>query len=420
MYVRHITDHVLAALQDTPVVVLHGARQTGKSTLAREIASGPHAAAYLTMDRAGIQAAAKSDPEGFLAQYGGPVVLDEIQRVPELLLAIKAEVDRNRRPGRYLLTGSAHVLQLPKLADSLAGRMEVHTLRPLSQGELGGVREGFVDALFRSESPVWPNDLGDDAASSRSLLARRILTGGYPEAVARTSPARRRQWFEAYLSAVLMRDVKDLANIAGLSDMPKLMAAVAGRAGGLLNYADLARDVGLNSVTTRRYLTLLQTTFIVQAVQPWFANRIKRVVKSEKLYLSDSGLLAHLLDVTDESFMTNSKVAGTLLENFVAGELMKQISWSQIHPTLWHFRDHQNHEVDFVLEAPGGKAIVGVEVKASATPGKSDFRGLRLLAEKLEGRFHRGILLYTGREAIPFGRNLFAVPVSALWRVAEG
>lgn len=418
MYPRHVTPGLIAALKDTPVVVLHGARQTGKSTLARHLASKAYPARYLTLDQAGVLAAAKTDPEGFLAEIESPIILDEIQRAPELLLAIKATVDRDRRPGRFLLTGSAHVMHAPILADALVGRMELITLRPLSQGEVEGLREGFIDAVFSAEFPPWPHaGRRRWAALSKADLARRIGTGGYPEAIARKDPQRRREWFDAYLSTVLMRDVRELANIEGLTDLPRLLAAVAGRAGGLLNYADLGRDVGLNQLTTKRYLSLLRATFIVQLVQPWFTSRIKRVVKSEKLYLGDTGLLAHVLDATHQRFLADPKLAGTLLENFVGVELMKQIAWSRARPSLWHFRDHRGNEVDFVLEASGGRKLVGIEVKSRATLDADDFRGLRVLAEAAGEKFHRGLVLYLGVEPLPFGRRMYALPMTALWRL---
>ncbi len=417
MYPRHITNKLLAALKDTPVVVLHGSRQTGKSTLVRQIAAEAHPATYLTMDQASVLAAAKSDPVGFLAEHEGAVVLDEIQRVPELILAIKAAVDRDRRPGRFLLTGSAHVLHLPKLADSLAGRMEVHTLWTLSQGEMMGCREGFLDAVFADQFSSWPGSANENPESSRRDWSQRILAGGYPEAVGRKNQERRRQWFESYINSVLIRDVRDLSNIAGLTDLPRLMTAIAGRAGGLLNYAELGRDVGLNNMTVKRYLALMRATFIIQTVQPWYTNRIKRIVKSEKLYLGDTGLLAHLLDVTPDRFISDRKLAGLLLENFVVLELFKQVSWSRTRPTIWHFRDHQGHEVDMVLEDAGGRKIVGIEVKSKMTLDTDDYHGLRILAEAAGERFHRGILLYCGSEMIPFGRNLYALPVEGLWRL---
>ncbi|MEE9293688.1 MAG: ATP-binding protein [Phycisphaerae bacterium] len=418
MYPRHITKNLLAALRDTPVVVLHGARQTGKTTLARQLAESDHPANYVTLDQASALATLTRDPQGFVDELEGPVILDEIQRAPEIMLAIKAAVDRDHKPGRFLLTGSAHVLHLPKLADSLAGRMEVLTLRPLSQGELGGVREGFVDAVFAAKLPPWTaRARAKSIAALKRDLAARILAGGYPEAVARKDRDRRSQWFESYLSSILMRDVKDLSNITGLAEMPRLMIAIAGRAGGLLNHSELGRDVGLNNVTVKRYLALLAATFIVQTIRPWFSNRIKRVVKSEKIYLADSGLLAHVLDASPDSFSADPKMAGMLLENFVAVELMKQASWSRTRPSIWHFRDHRGHEVDFVLESPGGRKIVGIEVKSAATLKSADSQGLRVLSEAAGDRFHRGIVLYGGQEIMPLGRNLRALPISALWQL---
>ncbi len=418
MYARHITTGLHAALQDTPVVVLHGARQTGKSTLARHLVELGHPATYITFDNATALGAAKKDPVGFLAGFDGPVIIDEVQRAPELVLPIKADVDRNRHPGRFLLTGSAHVMQIPRLADALVGRMEVLTLRPLSQGEIAGVREGFVDAVF-AQDPPRPPDGGSDRAPAKCVggLAQRIVAGGYPEAVQRAEEDRRRKWFEAYLSGVQMRDVRELSNIERLGELPQLMAAVAGRSGVLLNYAELGRDVGLNQVTTKRYLALLRATFIVHAVQPWFTNRIKRVVKSEKLYFTDTGLLAHVLDATAEGMASDRKRTGTLLENFVALELVKQVAWSKTQPTVWHFRDHRGHEVDVLLESPGGRKIVGIEVKAARTLNTEDTKGMRVLAEAAGDRFHRGIVLYGGDEFLPLGRDLFAMPVAALWQL---
>ena len=417
MYPRHLTAGLLAALRDTPIVVLHGPRQAGKSTLAQHLARHGHPARYITFDDATALATAKADPTGFLAGTPGPLVLDEIQRVPELVLPIKADVDRDRRPGRFLLTGSANVLQLPRLADAFVGRMEVNTLLPLSQGEVAGVREGFIDALFAARLPPWTDSAHPKAgALSKTDLLRRALAGGYPEALARKAPERER-WFESYLSTVMLHDVRDLSNIEGLVDLPRLLSAAAGRAGGLLNYAELGRDVGLNQITTKRYLTLLTATFILRPVLPWFTNRIQRVVKSPKMYFGDPGLLAHVLGATPERCAADGKLAGTLLENFVATELMKQIAWSRARPSLWHFRDHRGHEVDFVLEPRGGRAIVGLEVKSKATLDADDFRGMRVLAEAAGDRFCRGVVLYTGVEALPFGKQMYALPVTALWRL---
>lgn len=413
MFPRHIADNLLEALSDTPVVILHGARQTGKSTLVQNLAQKQYPAQYLTLDDLGVLSAARQDPVGFLSGMSGPVIIDEAQRAPDLLLAIKAEVDRDRRSGRFLLTGSAHILNLPRLSDALAGRMEILTLWPLSQGEIGGVRESFIDYMFGEN----PSLLSGTGIEGKNELIKRMLAGGYPEVLSRKKMERRRAWFESYLSSILQRDVRDLANIAGLSELPRLLLVLAARAGGLINYADLARDSGLNQVTLKRYFTLLEGIFIVRTTPPWFTNRIKRLVRAPKLYLGDTGLLAHLLDLTQERLKRDPNSEGALLENFVALELMKQRTWSRTRPEIYHFRDYTGNEVDFVLEAPGGRQYVGVEVKASATVGSGDFKGLKVLSLTLGEGFRRGVVLYTGQSVVPFGKNLHALPVSALWKI---
>lgn len=416
MFQRNITARVLEALSDTPVVVLGGARQTGKSTLVQYIAEKHYRAQYVTLDDLGVLGAAQRDPVGFLAGLEEPAILDEVQRVPELLLAIKASVDRDRRPGRFLLTGSASVLNIPRVADALAGRMELLTLWPLSQGERVGVKETFIDGVFSDQLP------GSGATRSKraDIWADSILVGGYPEVVSRGKPDRRRAWFDSYLNTILARDVRELSNLTGLADMPRLIEVLAARAGGLLNYADLARDAGLNQVTLKRYFTLLQAIFLVRTVRPWFSNRIKRLMKSERLYLCDTGLLAHVLDFSQRDVARDSKVKGAFLENFVAAELMKQSTWSRIQPQLYHFRDYTGTEVDFVLESGGGRRVVGIEVKAAATVKPEDAKGLRVLAEALGNRFVRGIVLYSGTSVVPFAKNIHALPLETLWTVSSG
>lgn len=411
MFQRNITESLLAALSDTPVVVLNGARQTGKSTLVQHIADNGHPARYVTFDDMTVLGAARRDPAGFLAGLDGPAILDEIQRAPELLLAIKASVDLDRRPGRFLLTGSASILNLPRIADALAGRMELLTLWPLSQGELLGLREGFIDQVFSDRLP----DVATAPAKRGNVWTDRILVGGYPEVLSRTKPDRRRAWFDSYINTILIRDVRELSNITGLADMPRFLEILAARAGGLLNYADLARDAGLNQVTFKRYFTLLQAIFLIRTLRPWFSNRTKRLMKSEKLYLCDTGLLAHLLDFSSEHIARDSKAKGALLENFVAVELMKQTAWSRTRPQLYHFRDYAGAEVDFVLESEAGRRIVGIEVKAAATVTPEDAKGLRVLAEVLGSRFVRGVVLYTGTTVVPFAKNVHALPLETLW-----
>lgn len=409
MLERHITPAVLSALADTPVVFLRGARQTGKSTLIRQLAASAHPARYLTLDDAAVLAAARHDPAGFLRSLDGPAVIDEGQRAPEIFLAMKAEVDNDPRPGRFLLTGSADILLLPQISESLAGRMEVLTLWPFSQGEIAGVVETFVDALF-AKKPVFPTSEIED----RPALIARMLQGGYPGLLRRPLEARRRAWMGSYITAILQRDVRDLSNIEDLTSLPRLLALLASRAGSLLNFSDLARSLSMPQSTLKRYFTLLETTFLVRLAPAWTANLGKRLAKAPKLYINDSGLMAYLLGLNDKRLTEEPMMMGPLLENFVAMELKKQTEWSAARAELFHFRMPTGQEVDVVLENEAGD-LVGVEVKASATVGPSDFKGLRSLAELAGKRFRRGVLLYTGREAVPFGPNLYALPVECLW-----
>ena len=409
MIQRHLAACVAEALADNPVVLLHGARQTGKSTLVQWLAAGTHPAQYLTLDDASVLAAAAGDPVGFIAGLQGPVALDEVQRVPGLFPAIKAAVDRDRRPGRFLLTGSADVLLVPRMATSLVGRVEILTLWPFSQGELAGRREGFVDALFADELPA---PRGPEEAEEQ--LWAQIVRGGYPEAWRRESPQRRRAWFSSYVTTILHRDVRDLSHIEGWAALPRLLQLIAARATTLLNAAELSRSSGLPQGTLKRYLALLEATFLVQTLPAWSSNLGKRLVRSRKLLLSDTGLAAQLLGVGDGRAAAQSVSRGLLLEDFVIMEVRKQVAWSQGQPQLFHFRTHAGREVDLVLENAGGQ-VVGVEVKAAQTIRGSDFAGLRALAEQAGERWRRGVVLYTGREWIPFGENLHAAPVSALW-----
>lgn len=407
---RNITSEILAATADRPVVLLHGARQTGKTTLVKALAQNDHPARYVTLDDATVFAAAQADPFGFLSGFEGPVVLDEVQRAPELFVAIKRLVDRDRAPGRFLLTGSAHALFLPKLSESLAGRMEILTLWPFSQGELEGGVEGFIDAAFSEKfrPPPQPRQTGTD-------LHGRMARGGFPEAAAMGGEERRRAWFGSYITAILQRDIRELAHIDGLSVMPRLLAILASRPMGLLNYADISRISGLTQSTVKRYVALLEATFLVQTVPAWFSNIGKRLTKSPKIMMADTGLAAYLLGMNSQRLLEDRNLFGPLLEGFVGMELKKQCTWSWAKPGLFHFRSHDGSEIDFILEEPGGR-LVGVEVKAATAVAGTDFKGLRYLAERMPKRFHRGVVLYTGDEMVSFGPKLQAVPLSAFWR----
>ena len=414
MHTRHIALLLAEALSDTPVVLVNGARQSGKSTLvqsANGATSGPKTQRrYLTLDDTAVLSAAKSDPAGFVNGLQGPVTLDEVQRAPELFLPIKAAVDRQRDPGRFLLTGSADVLLLPGIADSLAGRMEVLSLWPLSMAELADSPTlNRADALF----------LGDWSAlnvppCSKDELIAQLVSGGFPEAAARTSVSRREAWFQSYVQAILQRDVRDLANIEQLTEIPNLLQLLATRSGTLLNLAELSRTARLPQTTLKRYFTLLEMLFLVVRLPSWERNAGKRLVKAPKVFLPDSGLLSYFLADTPQSLAAKPGLPGGSVETFVLAELLKHIAFSAQRLSLWHYRTQTNIEVDFILENRLGQ-ITGIEVKASATVDGKDFKGLRHLQTTEPTIFQRGIVLYAGREVVPFGENLWAIPLSVWW-----
>jgi predicted AAA+ superfamily ATPase len=397
------------ALADRPVVLLNGARQVGKSTLAQSLTKEDRAQ-YFTLDDATVLAAVTRDPAGFVAGLAGPVVLDEVQRAPELFLALKAAVDRDRRPGRFLLTGSANVFVAPRISESLAGRMEILTLWPLSQGEVEGVVEGFVDALFART--FQPPRL---ASLDRGELLERLIRGGFPELVDKRSEARRRAWFNSYTTSILQRDVRDLTNIEDLAALPRLLSLLAARATTLLNYSELSRSSGIPASTLKRYFALLEATFLVLTLPAWSTNLSKRLVKSPKLLLNDTGLLASSLGLSQDRLAEDPRPAGPLLENFVLMEIHKQVSWSRTQPGLFHYRTQTGQEIDLLLEDPSGR-VVGIEVKMGSTVQEKDVRVLQDLAETLGPRFLRGVVLYAGERAVPFSEKIFALPIQTLWR----
>ncbi len=393
---------VVDALEDTPVVLVHGPRQSGKSTLTQQVGKR----LMVTLDDPEPLALAKKNPTEFLLTYPPPVTIDEVQRAPELFLAIKSWVDKKRDPGSFLLTGSANVLMLPKVADSLAGRMEIIDLLPLMQAELEGSSTNFVDGLFA------------DSFDARRVVGQpgeiidRILAGGFPEPALR-KPDRRGPWFAGYIRSLLDRDVRDLANIEGLTQMPRLLGLLAARTGSTLNVLGLSRDTGIAHTTLTRYLDLLKALFLLQTVPAWSSDSSMKFAKTAKGYLVDTGLLCYL-ERLDKEALEDVNRLGPVLENFVASELMKLCSFSQSRPWLMHLRTVKQKEVDFVLDGQA-RGIVGIEVRPTRSAHPDDFEGLRFLSEVVGDRFKRGIVLHRGDEAKPFGHNLWAVPIDALW-----
>ncbi len=409
---RHLRANVQAALADTRVVVVLGARQVGKSTLVAQIAGGePDSRLIITLDDEARRRGAVEDPTGFVADLQGPVAIDEVQRAPDLLLAIKQSVDRDQRPGRFLLTGSANILTAPTIADALTGRAEYLRLWPFSQAELQGVPAGLIADLFAGRAPHVV-----DAASGRRAHAQMLVAGGFPEA-RRRSPARRVPFFDSYLDTVLDRDLRSIARVHDRANVRRLLDAVAASTGSTLNLNDFSSDLGIAANTVRAYVDLLETLFLVYRLPAWHSNLLSRLVKAPKLHVVDSGLLAYLLSANAERVWGDPQIAGALIETFVVMELVRQASVDPDPPRAFHFRDRHGHEVDMVLERRDG-TVVGIEAKAAASAGRSDFRGLRLMRERLGERFAFGALLYTGPATVPFGDRLAAIPLQGLWSSA--
>lgn len=396
------------ALGDTPVVLVHGPRQCGKTTLARRVGRRlGHE--YFSFDEDAVRLAAQRDPAGFVARLPRRVVLDEVQRVPEIFLPIKVEVDRGRVPGRFLLTGSTDILLLPGLSDSLAGRIGVLRLHPFAQCEI----ERKAPTLLKA---IRSGDFGLQRGERlEAELARRIVAGGFPAAVARGTPGRRRQWYENYVESLVQRDARELARISSLRALPKLLRLCAAQTGRLINISDLSSSFQLSRPTIRDYVTLLERLFLVEELPPWSSNRLSRLVKTPKLHLADTGLACALLSVTQAGLLENRELLGQLLETFVYTELRRQSSGLAETIEFAHFRDKDGAEVDLVLQFEDSK-VAGVEVKASATLRSTDFRGLRRLRESCGRRFAGGVILYDGDATVGMGDGLFAVPISELWR----
>jgi hypothetical protein len=406
LYPRIIEPRIDEALQDTPVVLLAGPRQAGKTTLVRRIAE-KQGLRYLTLDDELTLLSAREDPVGMIRSVDRAVI-DEIQRVPQLLLAIKKTVDQDRRPGRFLLTGSANLLALPTMADSLAGRMETLSLLPLSQSEIEFRSTNWMDAVFagqilKTEQPL----LGDD-------LMERVLRGGYPEAILRVSARRRLAWARQYIDAIIQRDVRDVASIEKLDQLPRFLHALAQTAGQMCNYSQLGGQVGLDGKTASRYISVFERMYLLKRIAVWSRNRLNRVVKTPKLQFIDSGLLTTLLDLTTEEAQQDRSRFGNVLETFVFGELLKHATTADDDYRLMYYRDADKFEVDVVIENTAGK-LVCIEVKAAATIRESDLRGLKKLASITGEQFKMGVFLYDGTETMPLGDGIWAAPLSTLW-----
>ena len=408
---RLLAPRVREALADTPVVLIHGPRQCGKTTLARMVGE-QRGYRYISFDDDPVREAARRDPVGFVADLPERSILDEVQRVPQLFTALKAAVDRRRVAGRFLLTGSANVLLIPALADSLAGRLAILRLHPFAQCELAATPARFLDALFAGRFRTrLVERLGQQ-------LAERIVTGGYPAALARRVAARRGAWYRDLVETQIQRDVRDLSRLRSFDALPRLLTLAAAHTARLFNVSDLAGPFQMTRPTIQDYVTLLERIFLLERLPPWHRNRLSRLIKTPKLHLGDTGIACALLGIDAPSLHRERTQLGPLLETFVEQELKRQASGRNEAIALFHYRDRDDFEVDIVIER-GAHLVAGVEVKAAASVSDADFRGLRKLRDSAGAAFAHGVVLYDGEACIPFGDRLHAVPLRALWETND-
>lgn len=405
---RNVRPTVVEALTEARAVCLLGARQSGKSTLARAISEREHPAEYLTLDNDATRRSALEDPTGFIAGVSGPAVIDEVQRVPDLMLAIKERLDTNNERGQFLLAGSANILTMPSIADALPGRVDYVRMWPFSQGELNGRRETFIDRLLAGELPHI-----DDAEVGRGAYAAQIVAGGFPDARDRGARGRAR-FFTSYVSTILGRDLQDVASVRDTAGVERLLRIVATRSAGLVSSRSVAGELGVDHKTVAARTRLLEELFLVWRLQPWHVNLGSRQVKTPKIYMTDTGLLTHLMNIDAKGIVQSSTLAGPIVETFAAMELARQCDWAESPASLFHYRDKQQREVDVILELGSGE-VAGVEVKTAASVAAKDFAGLRHLRDKLGNRFKAGVVLYTGKRTLSFGDRLAAVPLCGLW-----
>ena len=408
-YPRHAEARLRESLADSPVVLIQGPRQCGKTTLAQTVglASGYE---YISFDDRAVCSAAEADPGGFVDALPPRVVLDEAQKAPGIFSAVKLAVDRERAPGRFILTGSVNVLQVRAITDSLAGRMDILELHPFSQNELARAKPRFLDALFSSRFRM----RGQKAAPRQDL--ERVAAGGYPAALQRAG-ARRLAWYQSYIAALVQHDVPGIAKIRSPEILSRLLALAAAQTAQLLSVNDLSSSFQISRNTVESYLALLAKMFLLERVPAWHSNRKKRLIKTPKLHLGDTGVACALLNLSPAALASDAARFGHMLETFVLQELRRQAS---AHPTphrFFHYREKDGKEADIVIERDA-LALAGVEVKAAATVGERDFRGLRRLKAAAGRHFAAGALLYRGARVLSFGDGLHAVPLRALWDAA--
>lgn len=404
---RKVQTLLVELLRYRPVVCVLGPRQAGKTTLVRHLSPGRE---YVTLDNDATYTLAKQDPIGFFNALQTPCTIDEIQRVPELLTAIKVTVDEDRTPGRFLLTGSANLLLLPGTKESLTGRMGIVSLFPLTECEKEESKAIFLNELMSSEPRL---NLSTQPNHSDNDLITRLLSGGYPE-TSRFTFNQMRRWYREYLYSVVNNDIRSLFRIREVAKLELLLQVLSTRTAQLLNIATLTKIVQIRRETLDSYLSILERLSLIRLLPAWSGNPTKRLIRSRKVHFIDSGLAASLAGYTPEDWVLDRASIGPILESFVIQQLIAQATWIDDDLRFFHYRDKDQYEVDLVITK--GKAVWGVEVKATSTVSNLRPRGLLRLAKACGRDFVRGIVFYNGQATIPLDNDrIFAVPIQALW-----
>lgn len=411
MIKRHLSSDIIDSLRHFPVVLLTGARQVGKSTLAQELSGAGWDAVYLTLDNRVVLDAALKDPDGFISGTPVPAIIDEVQRAPDLMRAIKVLVDKNRKPGQYLLTGSANLMTLAKVSETLAGRVALHELHPFMWSEIcNKATSAIMVDLFRDIEAAallkkWKRRTFPDR---KEEITERIIAGGYPQPSVMTSVKTRRRWFDSYRQTYIERDIRELAAIEHLPDFNRLLNLLSFRTAQIINFSEVSRELGLPFTTLRRYIDLLEVTYQIYFVRPYFANIGKRLIKMPKLYFGDSGMACHLSAAEHWQTLERQGRVGNMVETWAAAELRKLISLADARYQLYYWRTYAGREVDFILEH--GEKIIAVEVKWSHKLEDIDLSGLKDCARDLKGRHLMSVLLYPGTEIVAVDKHTLVMP----------
>lgn len=415
---RHISPFIEQSLQEFPAVLINGARQVGKSTLAQQLYRDGILKAYITLDDLSQLEAARKDPHGFISSITHPLAIDEIQRAPQLLQAIKKSIDEDRRPGRFLLTGSANIFSYPGISESLAGRIDIISLEGLSLGEIlqQAAPSSFLNDLF-SGIPLqelkdkWTQDIQQKPDIEIKSLNEHIFYGGFPEVALKKQERFRERWFSSYQSAYIERDVRDISRLLDVVSFAQLFRLVGLQTGNLLNHKNLAGEIGLDQRTVTRYLEILEMTFQASHLTPWFSNTRKRLIKTPKIYFHDAGQATYLSGIDTPVSLSTNPHFGAIFETWVWAELRKLLALTTGIERAF-YRTHLGKEVDFLLYR--GTTFWGIECKAAETVSIKDFQGLKDLQEALESPNVKGLVLYRGNQIITFSENMLAVPLKCL------